>query len=69
MDLYKDILAHLLPNPNEIVEMKCFQALCKIKAILEDESLEDVDCFFKIEEIICALESLGSNGGLRHHAN
>jgi len=66
MDLYKDILAHLLPNPNEIVEMKCFQALCKIKAILEDESLEDADCYAKIEELLCVLEAFGSNRETRH---
>ena len=79
MNLYKDMLVQLLSshdvivlfpdfkgNVNELIEMKCFQALRKIKAILEDESLEDADCFMKIEEVLCVLESLGSNGGTRH---
>jgi len=66
MELYKDILMHLLPNPSEIVEMKCFQALCKIKAVLDDESFEDADCYATIEEVLCVLESFGSNRGTRH---
>ena len=66
MNLYKDILEQLLSKPHELVEMTCFQALCKIKAILEDESLEDADCYAKIEEVLCVLEAIGSNGGSRH---
>lgn len=77
MDLYKEILAHALAygdvkvmfpalDPAQIVEGACYQALLKIKAIIEDDSLEDSECFIKIEEIICALEEIGSNGGSRH---
>ena len=50
----------------QIVEGKCYQALNKIKAVIEDDSLEDDACFMKIEEIICALEEIGSSGGIRH---
>ena len=50
----------------EVVEGECYQALKKIKAIIEDDTLDDRDCFYKIEEIICALEEIGSNGGSRH---
>ena len=77
MELYKEILAHALAygevrvifpelDPAQIVESACYQALQKIKAIIADDSLEDVDCFMKIEQIICALEGVGSNGGSRH---
>ena len=49
-----------------VVEGECFQVIQKIKAILEDDSLDDPECFYKIEEIVCALEEIGSNGGNRH---
>lgn len=79
MELYKELLAKLLeheevkivfPNlkidPAELVELKCYQALRKIKAIIEDDSLTDRECYLKIEAIICLLEELGSDGGDRH---
>ena len=79
VDLYKQILIEALSNekvqvtfPNlsidakEIVEGVCYQALKKIKTILDDPSLEDEDCFQKIEEIVCTFEEIGSGGGIRH---
>lgn len=44
----------------------CYQALEKIKAVVQDDSLSDGECFMRIEEIVCALEDLGSGGGPRH---
>lgn len=79
MELYKEILSHALtfgevkvtfPGQNvdisQIVENACYKALQKIKAIIEDDSLEDSECFMKIEEIISTLEEVGSTGGNRH---
>lgn len=79
MKLYQEILREVLATekievtfPNlkitakEIVEMKCYQALEEIKGILENDGLEDKECFEKIEEIICIYERLGSDGGNRH---
>ncbi len=79
MDLYKEILIKLLEkesvevrfenfniNMADIVECASYQALQKIKTIIEDESLEDSECFMRIEEIVCVFESLGSSGGNRH---
>jgi len=79
LDLWKEILADILSreqaqitfpnikiNPAELVEGTCFQALQKIKTILENEALEDAECFLKIEEIICTLEALGIFCGTRH---
>ena len=37
---------------HELAEMRCYQALKKIKAVIEDDSLEDDGCFMKIEEIV-----------------
>ena len=49
-----------------IIEMECYKALNEIKRILENNSLNDSDCFQRIEEIVCALEQLGSGCGTRH---
>lgn len=79
MELYKEILAQILKSeeihitfPNvqidaaKIVELECYKALQKIKAVIEDDSLDDKSCFMKIEEIVRIFEDLGSNGGNRH---
>lgn len=79
MDLYKEILAKVLEstevhivfpelslNAAEIVGSECYKALQKIKAIVEDDSLDDKTCFMKIEKIVCVFEELGSDGGSRH---
>lgn len=79
MELYKEILIHLLReeevrvyfpdlkiDAEKLLNLSCYQALCAIKTILQDDSLTDKQCFQKIEEIICLFESLGSNCGSRH---
>jgi hypothetical protein len=79
VELYKEILAHVLEKTSiqvvfsnleidaeKIVEQECYKALKKIKAIIEDDSLDDPECFQKIEEIVCTFEDLGSGGSLRH---
>ena len=79
MDLFKEIFIQALRTGEisisfstaegsvaEAIEGKCFQTLQKIKDIIDDDSLADTECFMKIEEIVCALEEIGSNGGSRH---
>ena len=79
MEFYQEILVHALQSGQiqisflgseqdiaKIVEGTCYKTLQKIKAIIEDDSLEDEACFMKIEQIVCAFEEIGSNGGLRH---
>lgn len=69
MDLYKEMLIHILSKEKvkvafpelsicsrELIEQESYKALCKIKSILEDDTLNDVDCF----------EKLGSSSGGRH---
>ena len=79
MKLYAEILAQYLSQENaqiifpnlqldakEITQLQCYHALCKIKAIIQDDTLDDSECFMKIEQIVCALEKTGSSGGTRH---
>ena len=79
MELNVEILAHFLTQENaqiifpelklnaaEIVEMQCYQTLRKIREIVRDETLEDAECFERIERIVCAFEAIGSDGGNRH---
>lgn len=76
MELYKEILIRLLAEYDgqisspeckeslkDIIEMKCYQALQQIKNVINDDSFDDPHCFMRIEEIISALEEIGSNGG------
>ncbi len=79
MDLCKEILVRILENkeikitfenfninPTDIVECASYGALQKIKAIIQDDSLDDGECFIRIEEIVRVFEDLGSTGGTRH---
>ena len=74
MELFEEILLqkmkeHFLLSSDQIaqtVELECYNCLKKIKAIIEDDSLDDPECFMKIEKIICAFEDIGSTGGFRH---
>ncbi len=78
MNLYQEMLCHLLQSeqievkfPNlpamvNMVELRSYQALQKIKEILEDDTLSDKECFWKIEEIVTVFERMGSGAGNRH---
>lgn len=79
MELYQEILYRILANqklqvtfpdlnvnPAEIIELECYKILQKIKDIIKDDTLDDSDCFTKIEEIVCLFESLGIDSGERH---
>lgn len=43
-----------------------YRALQEIWEALRDDSLEDPECFWRIEEVVKIYESIGSNGGFRH---
>ena len=79
MELYKELLAHILSksevrvrfsdfsiDANELVEQTCHKMLCRIRDIIRDDSLSDAECFEQVEQIICLFEQTGSGGGVRH---
>lgn len=73
-ELYEDILEELAAiiieklrvDPADLIELASYRALQNIQAIVRDDSLDDVQCYHRIEKIICTLEDLGSDGGSRH---
>lgn len=50
----------------KLLELRCYQALLEIKNIIEDDTLDDPTCFWKIEKIVRVFENIGSDGGSRH---
>jgi len=74
MDLYEEmLLKHILSlngkenlGPEDFVHDAAYQALKQIKLILEDDQLDDPECFWRIEQIVRVFEELGSNAGNRH---
>lgn len=75
MELYHQILATYLSISGEynkqidvpgIVEGRCYQAICQIYEILNNDRLTDPECFDQIEQIVAIMEDLGPGGGSRH---
>ena len=79
MRLYADMLEKILEeaegkprifgfkiNANKIIKKRCYQALKEIKAVLDNDTLNDKSCFNRIGEIVRIYERMGSNGGIRH---
>lgn len=66
MDRIKKIV---LPNGDrEVIEyaVRCGCTIDKIKAILQDTTIDDKECFWRIEEIVKAFEDMGFDAGGRH---
>ena len=72
MTLYEEILwgclrdipvqvtfPNLTVNPSDLVEMKSFLAIERIRDILEQEELTDQDCAMQIRYVIYTLEAEG----------
>ena len=50
----------------KIVDNECYKLLAEIKSILENDSLEDKDCFLRIEALVSAFEKSGCRVSFRH---
>ena len=79
MELYGEIVCHMLRDHkieirfpdlgDDIVEQfhtECYRTLRIIQRIIRDNSLNDKECFQKIEEIVCLFEERGFSCGGRH---
>ena len=58
-----------LSFPQESVELlnqRCFEILEGIRRIVADDTLDDPECFQRIEGIVCVLEENGIDCGTRH---
>ena len=62
----RDVIPSLRLDSAKLLELKCYHAIERIYQIISDETLEDPECFMKIEEIVCVLDDLGIGGGGRH---
>lgn len=50
----------------ELMNCDACRTLEEIREVLNDDRLDDQNCFQRIEEIVRLYEKLGSNGGSRH---
>lgn len=70
MQLNQEILIYLLKREGFDLQRnfdnECYRALAKIREVIRDDTLEDEDCFMRIEKIINIYEEMGSGGGTRH---
>ena len=58
----------LILSPEAVAgaQIRCMEILERIRMIIADESLDDPECFQKIEAIVCELERNGIDCGSRH---
>ena len=49
-----------------LMRERCVQALREIREVLDDDGLDDPECFQRIERIVEIYEALGAGGGSRH---
>lgn len=79
MEFYLNILAKLLIENGAQVTISCgeetleqmmkeryCQALKEIRDVLDDDTLDDPECFQRIEKIVEIYESFGADAGSRH---
>ena len=62
----RQYLPGIVIDAQKIVQMECHKTLKKIKEIVEDESLDDPECFRRMEEILVLFDEIGADDGGRH---
>ena len=50
----------------EIVNKKCYTILSEIQKIVRDNTIDDPECFMKVEELVCLFEREEISAGSRH---
>lgn len=76
MDMMHEIAANMISrgeitltlSPEAVAgaQMRSMEILERIRKIVADETLEDPECFYRIEAILCELEQNGIDCGPRH---
>ena len=76
MDMIHEIAANMISRgevhlvlPPEVLasaENRCMEILERIRGIITDDTLDDPECFHRIEQIVCELEQNGIYCGHRH---
>lgn len=72
MEFEQKLLTNLLQEiqfdavVERLAKEQCVQALKEIRAVLNDDALEDPECFARIEKIVEIYEELGIGAGSRH---
>ena len=76
MDMVYEIAANMIsrgevklllsPEAAACVQTRSMEILERIRKIIADESLDDPECFQRIEAIVGALEQNGIDCGMRH---
>ncbi len=78
MQLYQEMLIQVLSKDTieinfssqlcleEILKSTCYKLLERIREVIADDSLEDKECFLRIERIIQQFEENGIYCGNRH---
>lgn len=70
-ELFADICAknrvHLsFPDLETLTEQTRYQLLLEIQKVIQDDSLDDPECFIRIEKIVTLFERHGLSAGSRH---
>ena len=76
MDMIHEIAANMIsrgevqlvlsPEVVTSAENRCMEILERIRDIIADDTLDDPECFHRIEQIVCELERNGISCGHRH---
>ena len=66
MDKARELSKEAAKIASEIVNLECYKIILEIKAVIEDDSLDDPECFEKIEEIMTVFEKQGLGCDFRH---
>ena len=61
-----EVVLTLQQDAVEFLNHRCLEILERIRQIIADDSLDDPECFQRIERIVCVLEEYGIDCGARH---
>ena len=77
MSLYEGIMQQIIAHEviscmetadrTALIHDAAYQALCRIHEILDDKTLDDPECFQRIERIVSVFESLGCTTSRHEH--